>query len=109
MALHKQIRFEVKREAVGSCLDAIREYAGYVREWAARNGPEWTWATYQERDRPTRFVSVMWHASDAAESRHRGAEGTERFANKLYPHVVASEELVMDLIADSVPESEQGP
>lgn len=108
MATRKQIRFRVKPESVDACLVAIREYASYVRDWVTRHGLEWTWTTYQEHDEPTCFVSVIWHASEAAEARHRDAEGTERFAKNLYPHVVEIDELDMKLVADSTREENQG-
>jgi hypothetical protein len=40
MGVHKQIRFEVKPGSIDACVDAIREYAEYVREWVGRGGPE---------------------------------------------------------------------
>jgi len=107
MPLHKQIRFQVKNGQVDATVEAIREYAAYVRDWTESHGQEWTWATYQDRDDPTRFVSLMWHASAVAEARHRKAEGTRRFAEKLYPHVVENEELVMVPIADSTSGKEE--
>ena len=99
--VHTQIRFQVNAGAVDTCLAAVGDYAAYVREWAAKHGADWTWVTYQERDRPTRFVSVVWHSDEQAEADHREAGGTKAFAERIYPHVVSSEEITAAVVADS--------
>jgi len=43
----------------------------------------------------------MWHEDESAMERHRQAEGTREFADKLYRHVVGSAEIRFDRVADS--------
>lgn len=101
MRVHKHVRFHVHVDSIDEVNELIRDYAAYVGRWVQEHGPEWRWATYREVDDPARFVSVMWHRDEDAEQAHRSADGTERFAEGLYEHVVDSAEIRYELVADS--------
>lgn len=103
MSIHKQVWFEMKPVAVTEVKALIQGYVAYVARFAARQGDEWRWRTYQDAGRPTRFCSLMWHRNDRAEARARDADGTKAFADGLYKHVVDGHELRFELGADSHP------
>ena len=101
MTTYQQIRFSVKSDAVDDVKKLIENYAGYVADYAKEHDEEWTWSTYQSKDTPTNFVSVISHQDADAEQRHIEADGTRKFAEKLYAHVTDNEQIAYQLVESS--------
>lgn len=79
MSTYQHIRFSVRNDAIDQVQHLIEDYAKYVANYAKDHGEEWTWTTYQAKDTPTDFVSVISHESTEADKRHHEEDGTSRF------------------------------
>jgi len=99
MTTYQQIRFSVKKDAIEDVTRLIAKYADYVARYAKEYDEEWTWSTYQSKDSPTKFVSVISHEDANAEQRHLATKETREFAEKLYQHVTDSEQIAYTLVA----------
>lgn len=98
MEIHKIARYEIRPQSLPEVLEAIETFAAYVRDELT----ETRWTTLQDPAHPTRFVSLIWALDEAADQRHRQAEGTQRFVAALYPNVVGEVDFTSyRLVADS--------
>ena len=84
-------RYEVRPEALATCLSAIKEFVAYVR---ANEPGALRYEVWQESERPTRFVHIfVWR--DAEANRHHGeSAAVKKFAGILYPNCVAPVEFI---------------
>lgn len=75
-------RYQVRPEALETCLAAIREFVAYVRS----NEPgTLRYDVWQERDDPTRFVHVFVFRDAKAGQAHSESAQVKQFASILYP------------------------
>lgn len=93
-------RYEVRPEAVGRCLAAIREFVAYVR----KNEPgTLRYEVWQEQAHPTRFVHVFVFRDAEADKIHSESAEVKKFAGVLYPECLAPVEFVdYDLVVSNV-------
>jgi quinol monooxygenase YgiN len=84
-------RYEVRPEAVGRCLAAIREFVAYVR----KNEPgTLRYEVWQEQAQPTRFVHIFVFRDAEADRIHSESAEVKKFASVLYPECLAPVEFV---------------
>ena len=88
MPVIKIARYEIRPEERAEVERAMREFAAYVGSQLRDSA----WVTYREKGNPNRFVSLITADDEAAEERHRGADGTKDFAEVLYPRLVGDVE-----------------
>ena len=79
-------RYEVRPEAVQSCLAAIREFVAYVRRNEAGTLRYEVW---QEQKHPTRFVHIFVFRDAEADRIHSESAEVKKFAGVLYPECLA--------------------
>ena len=101
MSTHQQIRFSVKETAIDEVQKLIENYSRYVADYAESHDEKWTWSTYQRKDSPTDFVSVISHEDAEAEKRHMATGETKAFAKDLYAHVTDDEQIALEQVASS--------
>lgn len=85
--LHQEIRqlafYEVRPEALGQVLAAIKEFVGYLRH----NEPgTLRYEVWQEPGNPTRFVHIFVFRDAEADRIHSESAQVKKFAGILYPH-----------------------
>ena len=90
--IHELARYEVKREALETCLAAIHEFVAYVRrmEPGALRYEVW-----QEQERPTHFVHIFLWRDEEANRLHGESAAVKKFAGILYPNCVAPVEFTV--------------
>lgn len=81
--IHELARYEVRPEALDSCLAAIHEFVAYVR--AAEPGAI-RYEVWQEAGRPTRFVHIFVWRDAEANRVHGESAAVKKFAGILYPN-----------------------
>jgi quinol monooxygenase YgiN len=93
-------RYEVRPEAVGRCLAAIREFVAYVR----KNEPgTLRYEVWQEPAHPTRFVHIFVFRDAEADRIHSESAEVKKFAGVLYPECLAPVEFVdYELVVSNV-------
>ena len=101
MTTYQQIRFSVKKDVIDSVKNLIKNYAEYVGKYANDHDEEWSWSTFQSRDQPADFVSIIAHENADAETRHMEEEGTREFPENLYAYVTDNKQIAYRLIASS--------
>src|ERR1700690_1778336 len=84
-------RYEVRPEALSTCLAAIHEFVAYVR---ANEPGALRYEVWQESAHPTRFVHIFVWGDAAANSAHGESAAVKKFAGILYPNCVAPVEFV---------------
>jgi quinol monooxygenase YgiN len=84
-------RYQVRPEAVETCLAAIREFVAYVR---AKEPGTLGYDVWQERDDPTRFVHIFIFGDAEAHRVHSASAEVKKFAGILYPLCLAPVEFV---------------
>jgi len=90
MPIIKIARYQIRPEEREVVEQAMREFAAYVAFELADS----TWVTYRDAAHPDRYVSVITADDEAADRRHRDAEGTKKFVDVLYPRLVGEVEFI---------------
>jgi quinol monooxygenase YgiN len=93
-------RYQVRPEALETCLAAIRTFVAYVR---ANEPGTLRYDVWQERDEPTRFVHRFVFRDAEAHRIHSASREVKEFAGVLYPACLAPVEFVdyREVVADS--------
>ena len=89
--IHELARYEVRAEALETCLAAIHEFVAYVRE--AEPGAL-RYEVWQEKEHPTRFVHLFVWRDEEANRIHGESAAVKKFAGILYPNCIAPVEFV---------------
>ncbi|HEY1251926.1 MAG TPA: antibiotic biosynthesis monooxygenase [Thermoanaerobaculia bacterium] len=89
--IHELARYEVKPEALETCLAAIHEFVAYVR---ANEAGALRYEVWQEREHPTRFVHIFVWRDAEANRIHGESAAVKRFASVLYPNCLAPVEFI---------------
>ena len=76
-------RYEVRPEALDTCLAAIHEFVAYVR---ASEPGALRYEVWQEAAQPTRFVHLFVWRDDEANRVHGESAAVKKFAGILYPN-----------------------
>lgn len=84
--IHELARYEVRPEALDTCLAAIHEFVGYVR---ANESGALRYEVWQETERPTRFVHIFVWRDEEANRIHGESAAVRKFAGILYPNCLA--------------------
>ncbi len=84
-------RYQVRPEALDSCLAAIHEFVAYVR---ANEPGTLRYDVWQEREDPTRFVHIFTFRDADAHRVHSASAEVKRFAGILYPECLKPVEFV---------------
>ncbi|MGE5412783.1 MAG: putative quinol monooxygenase [Syntrophomonadaceae bacterium] len=89
--IHELARYEVRPEALATCLSAIHEFVAYVRD----NEPgALRYEVWQEAEHPTRFVHLFVWRDAEANRIHGESAAVNKFAGVLYPNCLAPVEFV---------------
>ncbi len=89
--IHELARYEVRSEALSTCLAAIHEFVAYVRD----NEPgALRYEVWQEAERPTRFVHLFVWRDAEANRIHGESAAVRKFAGILYPNCLAPVEFI---------------
>ena len=89
--IHELARYEVKPEALETCIAAIHEFVAYVRQ----NEPgALRYEVWQEAEHPTRFVHLFVWRDEEANRVHGQSAAVKKFAGILYPNCLAPVEFV---------------
>ncbi len=89
--IHELARYEIKAEALDTCLAAIHEFVAYVRE---REPGALRYEVWQEKERPTRFVHLFVWRDEEANRIHGESAAVKKFAGTLYPNCLAPVEFI---------------
>jgi len=89
--IHELARYEVKPEAIDTCLAAIHDFVACVRE---REPGALRYEVWQEKDHPTRFVHLFVWRDEEANRIHGESAAVKKFAGILYPNCLAPVEFV---------------
>jgi len=84
-------RYEVRAEALETCLAAIHEFVAHVR---AGEPGALRYEVWQESARPTRFVHLFVWRDEEANQIHGESEAVKKFAGILYPNCLAPVEFI---------------
>ena len=84
-------RYEVRPEALDTCLAAIREFVAYVR---AQEPGALRYEVWQEAEHPTRFVHIFVWKDAEANRIHGESAAVKKFAGILYPNCLAPVEFI---------------
>jgi quinol monooxygenase YgiN len=89
--IHELARYEIRPEALETCLAAIHEFVAYVR---AKEAGALRYEVWQEKDHPTRFVHIFVWRDEEANRIHGESAAVKKFAGILYPNCVAPVEFI---------------
>jgi len=89
--IHELERYEVRPEALETCLAAIHEFVAYVR---ANEAGALRYEVWQEAEHPTRFVHIFVWRDAEANRLHGESDAVKRFASVLYPNCLAPVEFI---------------
>jgi len=89
--IHQLARYEVRPDALGEVLAAIREFVAYVR---AHEPGTLRYDVWQEDDEPTRFVRSFIFRDAEAHQVHSDSTAVKKFAAALYPNCLAPVEFI---------------
>ena len=89
--IHELARYEVRPEALATCLAAIHEFVAYVR---SNEAGALRYEVWQEAEHPTRFVHIFVWRDAEANRVHGESEAVKRFASVLYPNCIAPVEFI---------------
>lgn len=84
--IHELARYEVRPEALDTCLAAIHEFVAYVR---ANESGALRYEVWQETECPTRFVHIFVWRDEEANRIHGESAAVRKFAGILYPNCLA--------------------
>jgi quinol monooxygenase YgiN len=84
-------RYEVRAEALETCLAAIHEFVAYVR---ASEPGALRYEVWQSAEHPTRFVHIFVWRDAEANRIHGESAAVEKFAGILYPNCLAPVEFI---------------
>lgn len=84
-------RYEVRPEALDTCLSAIQEFVAYVR---TKEPGALRYEVWQESKRPTRFVHIFVWRDAEANRIHGESAAVKKFAGILYPNCLAPVEFI---------------
>jgi quinol monooxygenase YgiN len=96
--IHELARYEVRPEALETCLAAIREFVAYVR---ASEPGALRYEVWQEAAHPTRFVHLFVWRDEEANRVHGESAAIKKFAGILYPSCLAPVEFTEYLQVDA--------
>jgi quinol monooxygenase YgiN len=85
--------YQVKPQAVDKVKRAIEEFVRYVK---ANEPGTRMYATWQQKDDPTRFVHFFIFADEAAHAAHGGSEAVKRFESVYSPELVGGDVVFTD-------------
>ena len=86
MPIYQIARYQVRREAVAKCEEAIKAFVAYVRANEPRTLQYTSW---QATGDPTQFVHIFIFADQAAHDEHSNSQAVKQFADLLYPECLA--------------------
>src|SRR6185503_854079 len=89
--IHELARYEVRPDALETCLAAIREFVAYVR---AQERGALRYEVWQESEHPTRFVHIFVWRDAEANRIHGESAAVKKFAGILYPNCIAPVEFI---------------
>ena len=89
--IHELARYEVRPEALETCLAAIHEFVAYVR---ANEPGALRYEVWQQAEHPTRFVHIFVWRDEAANRIHGESAAVKQFAGILYPNCLAPVEFI---------------
>ena len=89
--IHELARYEVRPEALDTCLAAIHEFVAYVR---ANEPGALRYEVWQESERPTRFIHIFVWKNEEANRIHGESAAVKKFAGILYPNCLAPVEFI---------------
>ena len=81
--IHELARYEVRPEALDTCLAAIHDFVAYVR---ANEAGALRYEVWQDTERPTRFVHLFVWRDEEANRVHGESAAVRKFAGILYPN-----------------------
>lgn len=84
-------RYQVRKEALDTCLAAIREFVAYVR---ANEKGTLRYDVWQEKEDPTKFVHLFTFRDEDADRIHSESAEVKKFAGILYPNCLAPVEFI---------------
>ncbi len=89
--IHQLARYQVRPEALESCLAAIKEFVNYMR---SNEAGTLRYEVWQEKEDPTRFVHIFTFRDAAADKIHSKSEAVKKFSSILYPACLTPVEFV---------------
>jgi quinol monooxygenase YgiN len=89
--IHELARYEVKPDALETCLAAIHEFVSYVR---SNESGALRYEVWQEAEHPTRFVHLFVWRDAEANRIHGESAAVKKFAGILYPNCLAPVEFI---------------
>ena len=101
MPIYQTATYRIRPEGVDEVKAAIAEFVDHVR--ANEPGTMW-YASWQQRDDPTRFTHLFIFADEAARTTHSSSDAEARFESAYGPHLVDGPVTFaeFDLVADTL-------
>ncbi len=89
--IHELARYEVRPEALDTCIAAIHEFVAWVR---ANEPGALRYEVWQDEEHPTRFVHIFVWRDEQANRIHSESAAVKKFAGILYPNCLAPVEFI---------------
>ncbi len=86
MPIYMTARFEVRKDALETCEQAIRLFVEYVR---ANEPDTLSYISFQDRENPAHFLHTFTFRDEEARELHSNSKAVNHFTSALYPNVVA--------------------
>ncbi len=86
MPIYMSARFEVKKETLEACQNAIRLFVEYVR---ANEPDTLSYISLQDKENPTQFLHYYIFTDETARDIHSNSNAANHFTEVLYPNVIA--------------------
>lgn len=96
--IHELARYEVRPEALDTCIAAIHEFVAHVR---ANEAGALRYEVWQESEHPTRFVHIFVWRDQEANRIHGESAAVKKFAGILYPNCLAPVEFTEYRLLDA--------
>ena len=84
--IHELATYEVRPDALGTCVAAIHDFVAYVR---ANEPGALRYEVWQEAEHPTRFTHIFVWRDQEANRIHGESAAVKKFASILYPNCLA--------------------
>ena len=86
MPIHMTAKFEVRKEALEICEQAIEEFVSHVR---TNEVDTLLYTSLREKENPMRFIHYFIFRNEHARALHSNSDAVNRFTSILYPNLVA--------------------
>ncbi len=93
MPIYQIARYQVNSEAVDKVKRAIEEFVRYIK---ANEPGTRSYAAWQQKDDPTRFVHIFIFSDAAAQVIHSQSEAVRRFQSIYSPELVGGDVVFTD-------------